>query len=172
MSSGSAENGSGFEMRGVQSMKDKLSKNILPGIVFLVFGIVMYCLTPGQIQTDETSAFTARTFPCLILGIIMLCSVLLILQGVAGILKERKEQREEAAAESKGNPVLFLEVLALMAAAALLGRVTSLLVSGILIGTGFLVLYRDKKPLHYVIEIAVIAAAYFLFKSVFGLDLP
>ena len=107
-------------------MRDKLSKTIIPGVVFLVFSIVMYLLMPEQVQTTETSAFTARTFP----------------------------------------------TMALMAVSVAIGNYTGLLVSGLLIGAGFLALYRDKKPLHYVIVIAIIAVSYFLFKQVFGLQLP
>ncbi len=153
-------------------MKDYISKNIIPGIVFLIFGVVMFFLTPGQIQTDETTAFTARTFPYLILGIVILCSVVLIVQGVFGLLKGQKDDLLKTAAGEHGNTLLLLKVLVLMIAAVLLGRLTGLLGSGILMGIGFMVLYRDRKPLHYAIVISIVAVSYFLFKSVFGLNLP
>lgn len=160
-------------------MRDKLSKTIIPGVVFLVFSIVMYLLMPEQVQTTETSAFTARTFPTMALGLIMLCGALLTGQGLLAMIRERRTvkaaaQEEKPAQDTKksGNTFLLLEVLALMAVSVAIGNYTGLLVSGLLIGAGFLALYRDKKPLHYVIVIAIIAVSYFLFKQVFGLQLP
>lgn len=157
-------------------MRNKLSKDIIPGVVFLVLASVLYLLMPGQIKTSETSVFTARTFPTIALAMIGLCALLLILQGGWRLLKERKQAQpaaaQDAARPRQGNVGMFLSVLVLMVVAVVIGNYTSLLVSGLLLGAGFLALYRDKKPLHYAIVLAIVVISYFLFKQVFGLQLP
>lgn len=160
-------------------MRDKISKTLVPGVVFLVFAAAMYLLMPSQIKTTETSAFTARTFPSLALGIIGLCGLILVLQGAWALLREKRaeqaaaaEKREADAPAKRGNLLLFLEVLVLLIVSAVVDNYSSLLVSGLLLGAGFLVLYRDKKPLHYVVVLAIVVVSYFLFKQVFGLQLP
>ena len=158
-------------------MRNKSSKDIVPGVVFLVLAVVLYLLMPGQIKSTETSAFTARTFPTIALAMIGLCALILIFQGVWKSVQAKRGTKAAAAEEAtqgarKGNMLMFLSVLALMIAAAVIGNFTSLLVSGLLLGVGFLALYRDKKPLHYAIVIAVVVISYFLFKQVFGLQLP
>lgn len=160
-------------------MRDKISKTIVPGAVCFTFGVIMYLLMPEQVQTEETSAVTARTFPSLALAIVIVCGGILVLQGCFALLREWKKTGSAARAEGPqgdagpaGNPVFLLMVLVLMAGAVVLGDIAGLLVSGVVIGVGFLALYRDKNILHYIIVTAIIVGSYFLFKRMFGLQLP
>lgn len=156
--------------------KNWFLQNIVPGIVFLIIGSVFYFLTDIQIKTDETGAFTARTFPYLILGIIILCSILLIVQGVIGIIKEKSREEKDVEGnnepEREKNYVLLLAAIAVLIIAVLIGNAIGLLASGIIIGAGFLALYGDRKVIHYGIVIGIVIVSYILFKYVFGLNLP
>lgn len=159
-------------------MQKNLKNDILPGIIFLVLAVIFVFLTPDQIRTTETSAFTARTFPCLTLGAIIICSVLLIVIGGANTIYQAlagKNQGGPITAEDHkagGNYVMTLEIFLLVAAAVVIGGIAGLMVSGLLLTIGFLVLYHDKKIIHYVIVIMLVIAFYYLFKIGFGLKLP
>ncbi len=156
-------------------MKENVSKNIIPGIFFLLLGAALWLVTPGQVPTTEDSLFTARTFPYLVIAVIMLCSAALIFSGLYAGMKEKKMQAGDGAPEKKaagGNVRLFAGVVAVALAGAVIGNLVSLLVGGLILTVGFLLLYRDKNPLHYGIVIAVVAIAYFGFKMGFGLNLP
>ena len=81
-------------------MKHNLRKDVVPGALFLILGVVLWVLTPSQIRTSETSFFTARTFPYIVLGIIILCSAALLVSGVVRVLAERRAQRGDTHAEA------------------------------------------------------------------------
>ena len=159
-------------------MHKRVSDKLIPGLVFLVSAVVLYLIMPSQIKTTETTAFTARTFPTIALGMIGLCALFLIIQGIMEKCGAKNTVAEEAVTVEKeyvsgqGNMKMFAYIVTLLIGAAVIGNYTSLLVSGLLLGEGFLILYRDKKILHYVIVISVVVLSYFLFKQVFGLQLP
>ncbi len=155
-------------------MKHNLRKDVVPGALFLILGVVLWVLTPSQIRTSETSFFTARTFPYIVLGIIILCSAALLVSGVVRVLAERRAQRGDTHAEAPAekNVKMLLLVAGLVIACVAAGRFAGLLVAGLLLTAGFLVIYGDKKPLHYVVVLVTVTVFYYLFKLVFGLNLP
>ena len=67
---------------------------------------------------------------------------------------------------------MLLLVAGLVIACVAAGRFAGLLVAGLLLTAGFLVIYGDKKPLHYVVVLVTVTVFYYLFKLVFGLNLP
>jgi len=151
-------------------VKENVSKNIIPGIFFLLLGAALWLVTPSQVPTTEDSLFTAQTFPYLVIAVIMLCSAALILSGLYAGMKEKKMKAGAQAAG--GNLRLLAGVIAVVFVGAVIGNLVSLLLGGLILTVGFLLLYRDKNPLHYGIVVAVVAVAYFGFKMGFGLNLP
>lgn len=156
-------------------MKDRIANEIVPGIVFLLVGILLWAVTPGQVPTTEESVFTARTFPYIVLAVIMLCSIVLIGNGLLHVLKEKKENAEAEGQEQstvQGNNGMLAAVTVLILVGTVVGNLVNLLFGGLILTNGFLALYRDKKKLHYGIVSAIVVAAYFMFKNLFGLNLP
>lgn len=171
-------------------MWKNLKNDILPGIIFLIFSVLFVFLTPGQVKTTESGFFTARTFPYLTLGIITFCSILLIGMGLMRTAGSRRMERNEKNAEEKGrtegkaderinenkgslgNTGMTLKVFLLVAIAVVIGGMVGFLVSGIFLTIGFLLMYRDRNIIHYVIVVVLVVAFYYLFKLGFGLKLP
>ena len=161
-------------------MKNSIFNEVIPGVVFLLLGGVLWLMTPGQVLTTEDSAFTARTFPYLVLAIIMICSVILIGMGAVHTVRECRKETEQiemqkAAAnnsEFRGNYKLLVGIMLLILAAAAIGNIVSLLAGGLILTVGFLLLYLDKKWFHYVVVCTIVIVAYFMFKQLFGLNLP
>ena len=88
-------------------MKVKLNSNMITGVLFLIVSVALHILIPSQIRTYETSAVTAATVPTLLIRGMILCSVILLVQGI--LSKEKTDdfrshfyQRKSAAAET-GN---------------------------------------------------------------------
>ena len=63
-------------------MKIKLNSNMVTGGIFLAISGVLYALLPSQIKTYETGSITAATVPTLLLRILLICSGILLVQGL------------------------------------------------------------------------------------------
>ena len=69
-------------------MKVKLNSNMVTGAIFLVISVWLLVVLPSQIKTYETGSVTAATVPTLLLRCLLVCSVVLFLQGC--ISKDKK----------------------------------------------------------------------------------
>ena len=63
-------------------MKIKLNSNMITGALFLFISIILLIMIPSQIKTFETGAVTAATVPTLMIRGMILCSAILLAQGV------------------------------------------------------------------------------------------
>jgi len=158
-------------------MNKKVQKTLVPGVFFLTAALFFWFLTPEQVPTRETSAFTAQTFPRISLVLVIVCSIGLIISGTMQILRDRKNHEKKADDASSGNMqprdiLRVLSVLTLLIFSAVIGRAIGLLLAGIIVSVGMLLIFAVKKKHHYVIVIATVIASYFLFKYLFGLNLP
>ena len=70
-------------------MKVKLNSNMITGVLFLIVSVALHILIPSQIRTYETSAVTAAPVPTLLIRGMILCSVILLVQGI--LSKEKTE---------------------------------------------------------------------------------
>ena len=158
-------------------MNKKVQKTLVPGVFFLAAALFFWFLTPEQVPTRETSAFTAQTFPRISLVLVIVCSIGLIISGTMQILRDRKNHEKKADDASSGNMqprdiLRVLSVLTLLIFSAVIGRAIGLLLAGIIVSVGMLLIFAVKKKHHYVIVIVTVIVSYFLFKYLFGLNLP
>ena len=158
-------------------MNKKVQKTLVPGVFFLAVALFFWFLTPKQVPTRETSAFTAQTFPRISLVLVIVCSIGLIISGTMQILRDKKnyEKKDDNASASTMQPrdiIRVLSVLALLIFCAVIGSIAGLLLAGIIVSVGMLLIFAVKKKHHYVIVIVTVIVSYFLFKFLFGLNLP
>ena len=81
-------------------MKVKLNSNMITGVLFLIVSVALHILIPSQIRTFETSAVTAATVPTLLIRGMILCSVILLVQGILS-----KEKTEYTISGGKGESI-------------------------------------------------------------------
>lgn len=119
-------------------MKVKLNSNMVTGAIFLVISVWLLVVLPSQIKTYETGSVTAATVPTLLLRCLLVCSVVLFLQGC--ISKDKKEYVISGALLSreyikKLKPAIYIGML--LAYAVLLPQI-GFVISSLLLANGIL----------------------------------
>lgn len=126
-------------------MKVKLNSNMITGVLFLIVSVALHILIPSQIRTFETSAVTAATVPTLLIRGMILCSVILLVQGI--LSKEKTEYTISGAIFTKENllrlkPVIYI---AMLIAYALLLPHIGFIISSLLLANGILLYFGTRK---------------------------
>lgn len=154
-------------------MKIKYNSEIIAGAVFVVVAAVLWVLLPTQIQTMETSAINAQTFPRIAIGGLFLFSVGLLLQGV--FFNEKKEVYIDK--ESFRSDGFRQEMRSLLFASFLLLYCAGITFFGFIIATALLVVaillfYGARKWYYYAIPLAMVGIVYYVFGVVLRISLP
>ena len=71
-------------------MKIKFKQDLVGGIVFLIVSLVIWFMMPSQIKINTTDAINSQSFPRVIIGLMMVCSIYLIIVQVIKIIKKIK----------------------------------------------------------------------------------
>lgn len=58
----------------------KVPTDLLGGVLFLIFGLVMLWLIPQQIEIKKKELVNGRAFPNLLMYVMIACSIILIVQ--------------------------------------------------------------------------------------------
>ena len=140
--------------------------DLVTGILFLVFSIVILLIMPQQIAISDKDVVDGRAFPTLLMYVMMACSVALILKEVYKIVTKQPLEMKTLN--------LLVEVKALIIMLILLGtywiaKATDLFVLGaIFCCLAFLVFFRCKKKSYYVITLVLAVSIWAAFR--FGLN--
>lgn len=138
-------------------------------VLFLVAGVAGFALMPSQVKIQEGTATTARTFPSLMLTLILACSVFLILQEVVKIVHK---QPIEVVMLDVMTEIRAIIILALLVLYALLIPVLGFIVTSILFGLAMLGFFRVKKWWYYLIIALSALLIGLLFQVVLNVRLP
>ena len=138
-------------------------------VLFLIVGIVGFLLMPTQVKIQEGTATTARTFPSLMLTLILACSVLLILQEVVKIVHKQPIEVVMLDVMTEIRAVIILVLLVLY---AVLIPLLGFIVTSVLFGLGMLGFFRVKKWWYYLIVAFSALMIGLLFQVVLNVRLP
>ena len=138
-------------------------------VLFLLASIAGYVLMPSQVKIQEGTATTARTFPSLMLTLILVCSVVLILQEVIKIIRR---QPIEVIMLDVMTEIRAIIILALLVLYALLIPLLGFIVTSMLFGLAMLGFFRVKKWGYYLIVALSALAIGLLFQGVLNVRLP
>lgn len=138
-------------------------------VLFLVAGVAGFALMPSQVKIQEGTATTARTFPSLMLTLILACSVFLILQEVVKIVHK---QPIEVVMLDVMTEIRAIIILALLVLYALLIPVLGFIVTSIIFGLAMLGFFRVKKWWYYLIIALSALMIGLLFQVVLNVRLP
>ena len=134
-------------------MKVKLNSNMITGVLFLIVSVVLHILIPSQIPTYETSAVTAATVPTLLIRGMILCSVILLVQGI--LSREKTEYTISGAIFTKENLLRLKPVI----------YIAMLIAYALLLANGILLYFGTRKWWFYAIASANVIVAYFAFQA-------
>lgn len=149
-------------------MSIKYKSNLCGGILSVALAIILFVLIPQQIGVDPASTSTtgvdSRTVPYAMAVLILVCGIFLIIQSV--VLK--KDTVKELVLSKERLALVYVVCLVVF---SVLYKYSFILATCFL-GLITLVLLKCKKPLYYIIELAVVVALYFIFTQLLGVRLP
>lgn len=140
--------------------------DLVGGVLFLIFGIVMLLVIPGQIEVGKKEVVTGRAFPDLLMIILIACSAILVLTQVVKLI------RHQPVKVTKLN--LLTEVRALLIFAFMLiyffvcQWTNNFAIGSCVFGLLMLLFFRCKKPLYYAIVLAAAVLIWVAFR--YGLN--
>ncbi len=157
-------------------MKDKFEKwsailgqkqiripvDLTVGILFFVFAAVVLLIMPQQVAVSERDVVNGRAFPRLLMILMMVCCALLIGKEVVKIIKK---QPLEYKTINLLVEIKALVILAILLVSYLLAKWADLFVVGaVFCAVAFLVYFRCKKPLYYVITVGLAVGIWAVFR--------
>lgn len=147
-------------------MKIKYRSNLMAGCLAIVAAVVLFLIIPSQVGLESSATFgiTSRTLPYALSILSAACGVGLIIQS----LVFKKDEVREVDLGQEGKGILYMLVLLAYG----FGFSHSFLISTSLLGIVTLAFQKDKKPLHYVVVVAVVAVLYFTFTELLHVRLP
>ena len=139
--------------------------DLLGGVLFLIFGLVMLWLIPQQIEIKKKELVNGRAFPNLLMYVMIACSIILIVQQVIKLARrqEVKLTTVNLLVEVKAL-LIFLAMIVFCFVAKTSGNFA---VGAAVFGVLMLFIFRCKKPLYYAVVIAAAVAIWAVFR--FGL---
>lgn len=151
-----------------ERLKDKeitLPTEMLGAALFLLFAAGMLLLMPSQVKISASDVVNGRAFPKLVLCVMLVCCVVLLIDGV------RKRLKNEPIATCTLNLLTELKaliILAILFVTYLICKWTDLFVIGACFcSLSFLLYFRCKKPSYYAITLGISVLIWVAFR--FGL---
>lgn len=154
------------------SLEDK-KINFYPSLVgpllFLLFAVVAFALMPSQVKVQQNMATTARTFPTLLLQIMIAGSVVLLITEIVKIIRKTEIEVIKIELLTEIKAVIILVMLILYALAMpLIGFIASSLIFSV----AMLYYFRIKKGSYYLIVVISALAIGLIFRYLLGVRLP
>lgn len=145
----------------------KIQTNLVGGLVFVVFGVVLLVLQSSQIVVSNNIAFleSAKVAPIMSIIVMLVGGIVLIFQSVV----LHKEKIVLIKFEEQKNALYMALFMALYA-----GMIYFL---GYLIASAVLVVilfkfYQNKNKIHLLVVLIIAISVYFLFTRLFHVSLP
>ncbi|MGE4283488.1 MAG: tripartite tricarboxylate transporter TctB family protein [Clostridia bacterium] len=147
---------------------DKANRVI--GIIFLVFGILLYIVTPFQTAAISTSKMGPDFFPKVVAIIMVICSVGLIIQATIA-MKSKYNAEEEAEVDWQKEKKVAL-VFAMLIVYVLCIELAGFFISSILFGVALLYVLKSIKWYYYATYITLVAIINYVFSELLYINLP
>ena len=143
----------------------KVPTDLLGGVIFLVFGLLMLYIIPLQIEVKKKELVNGQAFPKLLMYIMIACSIILIVTQVIKMLRKEpvKTTTINLLVEVKAV-LIFLSMIVFWLVAEKTGNFA---IGSAVFGVLMLFFFRCKKPLYYAIVLVAAVAIWAAFR--FGL---
>lgn len=151
-----------------ENLKQKevtLPTDMIGAGLFMLLGIVLLLVMPGQVPVSETDVVNGRVFPSILMILMIVCCGLLLVQN---IIKIKKKEPLHTCTINLLTEVKALIILAVLFLTYVICRFTGLFVLGaVFCAIAFLVYFRCKKKLYYGITVGIAILIWAAFR--FGL---
>ena len=146
----------------------KINTNLCTGILFLVLGTAALFIIPLQIPAGHND-YGPRLFPYIV-SVIMILSSLGVLaeEWLRNRKKQKKDYFEVDAFELKRVGLMFL----IMTVYIFLIEPLGFVLSSTLFVCAILVFFKSKKPVYYIVCVALVSAIYYGFRIFLKVYLP
>lgn len=153
----------------LEQKKIKLYVNFIGPVVFIIFALVVLFLMPTQVLLLEESTITPRSFPTLLMGLILFCSVLQLIIEIVKTIKTKQPEVKEINALVEVKALILMIMLILY---VVLINFLGFMLSSILFGAGMLAFFRVKNALFYLIIVLTAVVVGIFFQIILNVPLP
>ena len=153
----------------LKKKKIRLYVDIITPIIFIIFAVAVLLAMPSQIALLSSSSINERSFPTLLMFLIIICGVVLLGKEIFNIVAKKKVNIVETTALVEVKALIILGILVLY---WLLMGLIGFIISSILLGLAMLMFFRVKKPSYYIIVSVVAVLIGVFFRYVLNVRLP
>ena len=153
----------------LEKKKVKLYVDILTPIIFIIFAVAVLLAMPKQIALLSSGSINERTFPTMLMLLIIFCGVVLLVKEIYNIISKKKANIVETTVLVEVKALIILGILVLY---WLLMGLIGFIISSILLGLAMLMFFRVKKPSYYIIVSVVAVLIGVFFRYVLNVRLP
>ena len=152
----------------LQTKEFRIPVNITAGVVFFLFALFILAVMPQQVPISEGDAINGRSFPTLLMAVMMLCCAGLVLKDVYKIITKKPIEWKVI---NLNTEVKALVIFIILLISFFLCIVTDLFVVGsIFCCLGFLIYFRCKKPSYYAITLGIAVIIWVAFRFGLGVE--
>lgn len=153
----------------LEKKKVKLYVDIITPIIFIIFAVAVLLAMPKQIALLSSSSINERSFPTLLMLLIIICGIVLLIKEIYNIISKKKANIVETTVLVEVKALIILGILVLY---WLLMGLIGFIISSILLGLAMLMFFRVKKPSYYIIVSVVAVLIGVFFRYVLNVRLP
>ena len=146
----------------------KIPTDIAAAVVFLIVGIVLLLLVPGQITVGKDEIVSGAAFPTYLCYLMVGGSILIIIQNVVKIVRQETIETKIINALVEVKALIIFGILVVF---WLICSLTDLFVIGaIWCAVAFLVFFRCKNKLYYAITITIAVSIWAAFRFILNVN--
>ena len=153
----------------LEKKKVRLYVDIITPIIFIIFAVAVLLAMPKQIALLSSGSINERTFPTMLMLLIIICGVALLIKEIYNIISKKKANIVETTVLVEVKALIILGILVLY---WLLMGLVGFIISSILLGLAMLMFFRVKKPSYYIIVSVVAVLIGVFFRYVLNVRLP
>lgn len=153
----------------LEKKKVRLYVDIITPIIFIIFAVAVLLAMPKQIALLSSGSINERSFPTLLMFLIIICGVVLLGKEIFNIVAKKKANIVETTALVEVKALIILGILVLY---WLLMGLIGFIISSILLGLAMLMFFRVKKVSYYIIVSVVAVLIGVFFRYVLNVRLP
>lgn len=152
--------------RKLQGKEIRVPIDLVTGIVFALFALVILLVMPDQVAVSEKDVVNGRAFPTLLMAVMLLCCAMLVGKELYKLATKQPLNWKVINIQVE---VKALVILGILLGTYFLSKLTGLFVVGaVFCCLGFLLYFRCRKKSYYAITLVIAVAIWAAFRFVLG----